>query len=147
LVGVNKDEFPLVNVGGGVLTDADRVLLTNLGIEVRPPFENTVDEERFIAYCAVTAASEKLYITYKCSDGEGASLYKSEIVSAVENSFENFKELITSELPVEYFIESEESAFSAYSKNYLYNNEIRSTLKAYFEDKKDYEGKLRALDI
>lgn len=147
LVGVNKDEFPLVNVGSGILTDADRILLTNLGIEVHPPFEATVDEERFIAYCAVTAASEKLYMTYKCNDGEGGALFKSEIVSTVENSFDDFGTVVTSELPADYFIESEESAFSAFSKNYLYNNEIKSTLKAYFEDKKEYEGKIDALEI
>ena len=147
LVGVNKDEFPLVNVGGGILTDADRVHLTKLGIEVRPPFEKTVDEERFIAYCAVTAASEKLYMTYKCNDGAGAVLFNSELISAVENSFENFEVIVTSELPADYFIESEESAFSVFSKNYLYNNEIKSTLKALFEDKKEYEGKLNALEI
>ena len=147
LVGVNKDEFPLVNVGGGILTDADRVLLTNLGIEVRPPFEDRVDEERFIAYCAVTAASEKLYMTYKCNDGDGGALFKSEIISTVENYFDNFDNVVTSELPAEYFIESEESAFSVYSKNFLFNNEIKSTLKAYFEDKKEYEGKINALEI
>ncbi len=147
LVGVNKDEFPLVNVGSGILTDADRVFLTNLGIEVRPPFEDTVDEERFIAYCAVTAASEKLYLTYKCNDGEGGALFKSEIVSTVEKSFNNFTSVVTSDLPVDYFIESDESAFSVFSKNYLYNNEIKSTLKSYFDDKKEFKGKLKALEI
>lgn len=147
LVGVNKDEFPLVNVGSGILTDADRVLLTNLGIEVRPPFEDTVDEERFIAYCAITAASEKLYMTYKCNDGAGGTLFKSEIVNTVEKSFSDFNTIVTSELPADYFIESEESAFSAFSKNYIYNNEIKSTLKAYFENKEEYEGKINALEI
>ena len=146
LVGVNKEEFPLVNVGSGILTDADRVLLTNLGIEVRPPFEDTVDEERFIAYCAVTAASEKLYLTYKCNDGEGGALFKSEIISAIEKTFENFNTLVTTGLPVDYFIESEESAFSVYAKNYLFNNEIKSTLKAYFDNKNGFEGKLNALE-
>lgn len=147
LVGVNKDEFPLVNVGSGILTDSDRVLLTNLGIEVRPPFEDTVDEERFISYCAITAASEKLYMTYKCNDGEGGTLFKSEIISTVEKCFEGFETVVTSELPIEEFIESEESAFSAFSKNYLYNNEIKSTLKAYFKGKEEYKGKLNALEI
>ncbi len=147
LLGVNKDEFPLVSVGSGILTDADRVLLTGLGIEVRPPFEDTVDEERFIAYCAVTAASEKLFLTYKCNDGDGSVLFKSEIITAVEKGFNNFKAVVTSELPVDYFIESEESAFSAYSKNYLYNNEIKSTLKEYFKNNKEYEGKLKSLEI
>ncbi len=147
LVGVNKDEFPLVSVNSGILTDSDRVLLTNLGIEVRPPFEDTVDEERFIAYCSVTAASEKLYLTYKCTDGEGGAFFKSEIISTIEKSFDSFSVISTNELPAEYFIESEESAFSAYAKNYLYKNEINSTLKEYFKDKKEYEGKLRSLEI
>lgn len=147
LVGVNKDEFPLVNVGGGILTDADRVLLTNLGIEVRPPFEDTVDEERFIAYCAVTAASERLYMTYKCNDGQGGAVFKSEIVTTVEGLFNGFNCIATSELPTDYFIESDESAFSAFSKNYLYNNEIKVTLNEYFKDKKEYEGKIEALRV
>lgn len=147
LVGVNKDEFPLVNVGSGILTDADRVLLTNLGIEVRPPFEDTVDEERFIAYCAVTAASDKLYLTYKCSDGEGGSLFKSEIISTIENAFTDFEAITTSDLPIDYFVESEESAFSAFAKNYLYNNEIKSTLSAYFKNKEEYKGKINSLNI
>ncbi len=146
LVGVNKDEFPLVNVGGGILTDSDRILLTDLDIKVRPPFKDTVNEERFIAYCAITAASEKLYMTYKCNDSEGNTLFKSEIINTVEKIFEDFKIAVTSELPEAYFIESEESAFSAYSRNYLYNNEIKSTLKAYFESNKEYEGKINALE-
>lgn len=147
LVGVNKDEFPLVNVGGGILTDADRVLLTDLDIKVRPPFKDTVNEERFIAYCAITAASEKLYMTYKCNDGEGNTLFKSEIINSVEKIFDGYKAVVTSELPEAYFIESEESAFSAYSRNYLYNNEINSTLKAYFDSKPEYKGKINALEI
>lgn len=147
LVGVNKDEFPLVNVSSGILTDADRVLLTNLGIEVRPPFEDTVDEERFITYCAITSASEKLYMTYKCNDGEGGTVFKSEIITTVEKIFDGFNVIAASELPEVYFIESDESAFSCFSKNYLYNNEMKVTLDEYFKEKSDFKGKIQALEI
>lgn len=147
LVGVNKDEFPLVNVGSGVLTNADRAVLTDLGIEVRPPFEDTVDEERFIAYCAVTAASEKLYLTYRCTSYDGSTAFKSEIIDCVEDSFADFRALKTSELPVDYYIENEDSAFSVYAKNYLYNNEVKSTLDEFFADKEDFSGKIKALEI
>lgn len=147
LVGVNKDEFPLVNVGNGILTDGDRVLLTELGVEVRPPFEDTVDEERFIAYCAVTAASEKLYLTYKCTANDGATAFKSEIIDCIEDAFSDFNSLTTSELPVDYYIESEDYAFSVYAKNYLYNNEINSTLNEYFADREDYRDKINSLGV
>ncbi len=145
LVGVNKDEFPLVNVQNGILTDADRVTLTNLGLEVRPPFENTVDEERFIAYCAVTAASEKLYLTYKTNDGSGTSLSYSEIIEAVYSCIEDVNTVVTSALPQSYFIESDSLAFSVFAKNYTDKNTLHSTLASYLEKNDSYKGKLSAL--
>lgn len=147
LVGVNKDEFPAVNIGKGILTDADRILLTDLGIEVHPPFENTVDEERFISYCAVTAASEKLYLTYKCTADDGSAAFKSEIINTVENIFFGFRTRSTNELPADYFIQSENEAFSVYAENYVYNNSTKATLEEFFKDKPHFFGKLNALSV
>ncbi len=146
LVGVNKDEFPLVSVKSGILTDADRVSLTSLGLDIRPPFEDTVDEERFIAYCAVTAASEKLFLTYKTTSDEGGNAFESEIVDTVLNSVEDVKYVITTESDPVDFVESEESAFTLLSKNYSENTSLRSTLLKYFSGKDDYSGKLYSLE-
>lgn len=146
LVGVNKDEFPLVNVKNGILTDADRVVLTNLGLELRPPFENAVNEERFIAYCAVTAASEKLYLTYKVNDGSGSPLEYSEIIETAFNSISGVKYLSTDELPPSFFIETEEAAFSAFAKNYSEKNILHSTLREYFRDNEAFTGKIASLE-
>ncbi len=146
LVGVNKDEFPLVNVKNGILTDADRVKLIKNGLEFRPPFEETVDEERFIAYCAVTAASEKLYICYKTSDASGESLSPSEIVETALNSIEDVQCINTVQLSADYYIESENDAFTALAVNYSTDNEIRATLLKYFENNEQFYGKLKALD-
>ncbi len=146
LVGVNNEEFPLVNVQGGILTDSDRVVLTNLGLEVRPAFENTIDEERFIAYCAVTAASEKLYLVYKTTDSDGNSVAPSEIVETALSCIKDCDYISTDELDSSYFIESEESAFSVYAKNYFDSNELKATLEKYFENNELYYGKKAVLD-
>lgn len=145
LIGVNKDEFPLVAVQNGILTDSDRVRLCENGLEVRPPFEVAADEERFISYCAITAATEKLYLTYKSSDNSGAQTDKSEIVDCVYACFDDVKTVLTSELPKEWFIESDESAFSALAKSYLNSNTLNATLNMYFSQKEEYKGKLNAL--
>ena len=42
-----------------------------------------VPEDRKLSYCSVTAGSEKLYMTYKCNDGEGGALFKSEIITLI----------------------------------------------------------------
>lgn len=145
LVGVNKDEFPLVSINNGILTDADRVTLTSLGLEIRPPFEDTVDEERFISYCAVTAASEKLFLTFKTSDGAGEKAFKSEIIDSVLKSVSDVRYIVTSESDPMYFVENDSTAFALLSKNFNINSSLKSTLLKYFSDKDEYYGKLTAL--
>lgn len=145
LIGVNKEEFPLVNVKSGVLTDADRLTLTNLGLEVRPAFENTIDEERFIAYCAVTAASEKLYLVYKSTGFDGCASAPSEIVETALSTIDKCESISTDQLDDSYFIESEDSGFSVLAKNFFENNTLKSTLEAYFNENEACSDKIYAL--
>ena len=147
LVGVNKDEFPLVSVPNGILTDSDRISLTKVGLDINPPFKDMVDEERFIAYCSVTAASEKLILSYKTVDSDGEELLPSEIVDVAKNSIKNINIIKTNSLePIE-FIESEESAFSILSEKYDENSTLRSTLYKYFLDKPEYVDKLKSIEF
>lgn len=145
LVGVNKDEFPLVSVKSGILTDSDRVLLTSLGLEIRPPFEDTVEEERFIAYCAVTAASEKLYLTYKTTNAEGAKAVKSEIAETALKSIKDIDFIRFNECNPIDFIESENTAFTLLAKAFNENSSVKSTLLQYFSNVENYRGKLSAM--
>ncbi len=146
LLGVNKDEFPLVNVKNGILTDDDRVSLTDLGLNIRPAFKDTVDEERFITYCALTSASEKLYLSYKTVDGSGGELFNSEIIDTIRLVLPQIKELKTKELPADFFVESEDSAFSVLCENYNSHNVIFSTLMEYFKNNEIYTEKINAIN-
>ena len=145
LVGVNKDEFPLVSVKSGILTDSDRVMLTSLGLEIRPPFEETVEEERFIAYCAVTAASQKLFLTYKKINNDGTKALKSEIIETVLNSIDNISVVDTNACAPLDFVESENSAFTLLAKSFCENSSLKASLLEYFSKKESYMGKLQAM--
>lgn len=146
LVGVNKDEFPLVSVRSGVLTDFDRISLAEIGLELNPPFEEAIDEERFIAYCAVTAASQKLYLVYKTLNDDGSPAFESEIITAAVKSISDIDIIRTKALPVINEIECEENAFSLLAKNYSSDNSLKATLLKYFSDNKNYIDRLKALD-
>lgn len=146
LVGVNKGEFPLVNVKGGVLTDYDRVSLSSVGLEINPPFEKNIDEERFISYCAVTAASEKLYLVYKNVTDDGVSISESEIVTEAKMCIDNINIIDADNLSVIDEIESDDDAFYTLAKNFSTENTIKSTLVKYFEDKPEYADKINALN-
>ncbi len=145
LVGVNKDEFPLVSVKNGILTDSDRVNLTAIGLEVKPPFEDSIDEERFIAYCAVTAASEKLYLSYKTTNDDGSKGLKSEIIETALNVVSEPSVNVYSLIDVVEKIEGEDGAFSLLSKNFNTNSTLTTTLFEYFKGKEAYKGKISAL--
>ena len=145
LVGVNKNEFPLVSVKSGILTDSDRVLLTSVGLEIRPPFEDTVEEERFIAYCAVTSASEKLYLTYKTQNADGGKAEKSEIIETALSSIDNISVVEFEDIDPLDFVESENSAFTLLAKSFNENTSLKASLLHYFENNEAYSGKLSAM--
>ncbi len=147
LVGVNKNEFPLVEVSNNILTDNDRRILTKeLNIDVRPSFADTVSEERFIAYCAVTAASEKLCLSYRTVEPDGAALPKSELCEKVFNIFDGFNSIRTADLSIEERIETDENAFSELAGCYSFDCSERAALIEYFNGKSEYRGKLAAIE-
>ncbi len=146
LVGVNKDEFPLVNVKNGILTDSDRVSLTSLGLEIRPPFEDSVEEERFIAYCAVTASSQKLYLSYKNVGSDGSLLLRSEIIETALSSVNGLGIIRTSEVSLIDKIESTENAFTQLAKMYSSNTPEKTALLKFFSGISDYTHRLAALN-
>ncbi len=147
LVGVNKNEFPLVEITNGILTDNDRRILTKeLNIDVRPSFADTVSEERFIAYCAVTAASEKLCLSYRTVEPDGTSVSKSELCEKVIDIFDRFDTVRTADLSIEDRIETDENAFSELAGCYAYDCPERASLIEYFNGKPEYRGRLGAIE-
>lgn len=146
LVGVNKNEFPLVSIKNGILTDADRVSLKRIGLDINPPFEETIDEERFISYCAVTAASERLYLVYKSTADDGSTATESEIITEATKCIRGVSLIDAQKLPVIDSIESKDDAFHVMASSYSSNKVIKNTLMKYLENNSEYVDRLRALN-
>ena len=98
LIGVNKNEFPRVSTVGGLLSDSDRRILTSLDLEIRPPFEETIDEERFIAYCMLTAPSEELYLSYREVSDDETTSGPSEIIEQIKGFLPQVKVISSDEI-------------------------------------------------
>lgn len=148
LVGVNKNEFPLIASVGGLLTDSDRRTLTNeMSLNIKPAFEESVNEERFIAYCMLTAASEKLYLSYREVSDDETTSGASELIGDIKEILPNVKELYSGDIPEEEKIESEFSAFFTLAKMYNENSSLKSTLYEYFRTKPEYFGRLESINL
>ncbi len=146
LVGVNKNEFPRVSTVGGLLTDGDRRILTKMSLEIRPPFEENVAEERFIAYCMLTAGKERLYLSYREFSDDESTSGASEIIESIKEMLPDVRVVASNKIPKEEKIESDQSAFYTLAEIYNENTELRNTLFEYFKYKPEYSGRLMSIE-
>lgn len=92
IVGANDRQFPKAPSAGGMLTPFDRSELIKNGINVNDCGENEMTRENSLAYNAVCAPSERLFVTYSERDASGTALYPSQIVTDIHKIFPDISE-------------------------------------------------------
>lgn len=81
ILGVNAGEMPKRIVSEGLLSSGERQILAERGLELAPDDGLRQLGEDFLVYVACTRASQKLYLSYSHSDGEGKSHLPSPVIS------------------------------------------------------------------
>lgn len=87
IVGVNDGILPAANKDEGILSDRDRDLLKENGIELSSSTRAKVFEEQYMVYTALTLASDYLMISYPMADFEGKSLRSSIVIPRLKRIF------------------------------------------------------------
>ena len=77
VIGVNDGVFPKRVEQDGLLSDTEREWFMQIGFELAPTSKVRLMDESYMAYRAVTTASEKLFISYAVADEEGKALLPS----------------------------------------------------------------------
>lgn len=131
IVGANTGVFPMESSGGVLLSDTERCELIENGADLVSNLEYNSVSERFIAYHALTLATEKLYISYSAIDSASASLTPSEIVGEIKSIFPNcrmYNECATNK------IESRKSAYTVFAEEKDTSSVFGATLYEYFKN-------------
>ncbi|WP_110954893.1 helicase-exonuclease AddAB subunit AddB [Anaerosinus massiliensis] len=81
IVGANEGVLPKRIRSEGLLTDAERLQMVNIGLELSPGASADNFAERFLIYSALTRASQYLWVSYPLADSEGNGLGISSLVS------------------------------------------------------------------
>ena len=85
IFGANEGVMPRRPSVGGLLSDADRMLLAAEGEKVRLEFVRTMEEEscgeNYLLYHGFTEARERLWVSYALADSEGQGLGVSSVVA------------------------------------------------------------------
>lgn len=86
-IGVNDGIVPAAAKRGGILTEAERRLLKEKGVELAPTVREEGFLERLYLYLVMTKPSEKLYLTWSQTSAEGKSLRPSSLIGQVKKLF------------------------------------------------------------
>ncbi len=135
LIGAAQGEFPMTPGSDCVFSDRERRELIRLGLPLNDTMEGVVLQERFLAYSAMSAASEKLYISYPLSDGSGGALSPSSIPAEARS--------VLKEIPVknewmmkpEWFACARSPAMELAAQKWNTNDTLSATLKELFRER------------
>jgi ATP-dependent helicase/nuclease subunit B len=87
LVGCCQTDFPSPVRRTSVLTDDDRIGAEAAGLRLGDTIETQLSSRRYLAYIAMTRASERLYLSWPMADEQGAPASQSEFIDGVTSLF------------------------------------------------------------
>lgn len=145
IIGANDGVFPLNPSTEGLLNDKERKILKECGIELAATAEYKSVDERFIAYNALSGATEKLFVVYMLAAYTGEAMFKSEIITELTRVFPKLQiENPATADPLQK-VESAFSAFELLALKYGEDSELSASLKAYFAASEEYKGRAEAV--
>lgn len=87
VLSVNDGVLPSISKEEGIISDRDREILKEMGMELASTNKIKVFEEQFMVYTALTLSSKLLFITYKMADFDGKSLRPSIMIPRIKRVF------------------------------------------------------------
>lgn len=143
VIGACEGDFPNQVSLHGLFSEADKQKLSLRGIDVSRPVSDLIASERLIVYKALSAASERLYLTYPLSDLSGQTKYPSQAVDMVMKMFGGNSMLTTeNELPPHYYAATMHSAFYHYMQERAGNSVSAASIKRVLLEVPEYRRRM-----
>ena len=147
LIGVLEGEFPHTPVEAGVFTDSERVRLKDsFHLPLSDSIEELIATERYYAYSALTAASDRLYISFSAADMRGEILTPSDMIGEVETSLPKLSFVNYDMVPTEERLRSRRAAFDYLVSRYHSRSPDITALKAYFGADSEYGDRIASIE-
>ncbi|MDO4321983.1 MAG: exodeoxyribonuclease V subunit gamma [Lachnospiraceae bacterium] len=86
-LGLNDGWVPARGEGGGIVSDMEREILQKTGIELAPSARENSYIQRFYLYQNLTKPSQRLYLSWCSSSGDGTAMRPSYLVSVIGKLF------------------------------------------------------------
>lgn len=145
VIGANEGAFPYAPKASGLFSDRDRLALESAGVSLSGGVTDKLAEERFAAYSALSAASERLYITYPLSDVSGRALYPSIAVNRAADMFGENIVCTFEKRGLISFCTTPSAAYYQYVQNYRRGDGASASLRAALKNIPEYADRINYL--
>ncbi len=142
ILGANEGVFPANPASGGMLTDKERRRLMEAGLPMADDMDHQSAEERYYAYAAVAAPSQRLIVTYANRCGKD-TLFPSTLIGEIERILPGHA---TAEAvdPAAGDTEAAADAFSRMADSWQEDSVAAATLREVFSADEAYAVKIEA---
>ncbi len=144
ILGANEGVFPAYPAARGLLSDEERKELIALGLPLADASDVRTAEERFFAYAAVAAPSERLTVSYLRGNAAGESLAPSALPDTLRRALPRCRFLSDAGGGDE--PESERDAFECAAAHWKQPTSRAQALRTVFAARPEYARRLEALD-
>lgn len=127
--GAADGRFPALIKNDAVIGWAERAFLRECGVEISDGQEESYADERYFAYMAVSAASEKLFVSFPSSDMTGGACFKSLIVSQIENILPKVKYTSFETVDRALFLQTRQGILHEYAESFLTDRELKTAVE------------------
>lgn len=146
LIGAVNGEFPKTPDSSAIFTESEINLMASLGIEITDNVKTFLIQEKFLAYMAISNASEKLFVSWPSSNFSGKGNIPSEIIKEIIRIFPKIKITNRYTSSPKEKIWKQKQSFEILATNFGKNSSFSNELKKYYINSEFYKKKYKTLE-
>ncbi len=146
VIGVNEGIMPYNVKQSGLFTDKDKDLLESVGLKISKTTLFKLAEERFVAYCALSAPSDRLFVCYPTSDLSGGVRRPSAIITQLKNMFGDEIAFTATQKGAAYFCTTKRAAYYKYIEGFQNVSTENLSIRSVLDEIPEYRDKINYLE-
>jgi len=92
ILTINDGIIPSIPDDSGILSDDDKIYLTESGLELPPTSFTQISQDNYLLYKMFSKPTKKLYLSYITHSSDGKEKRASKIINEIKKMFPNIKE-------------------------------------------------------
>ncbi len=146
VIGAVENVFPAVVSSSGMFTDSEREELINAALPLYDTLYAASLKEKHTAYAALSAPTEKLFVSFYRSNTSGDICEPSMIVRELLDMFENIRPQTKYHTNETEMFFTEKQSFDICAEEWNDHTARSATLKQYFCESENFSGKIRSIE-